>query len=195
MESVANDCSVPEDVPKVYVRLRKVNAFFITRKNFFLLQNEAMTGTHTQNSIYSRITLALMEDTGWYLPNYELADELKWGRGLGCDFALRCVPLFPVFPGHARCTCEMSFRRSCLDWMDRRKSVGESIHPFCDKVKRDPLETECTDDRSSVALCNLVQHDNELPPHFQVGGDLLLAPDAGTQPKRAGYYVHVTSSL
>jgi leishmanolysin-like peptidase len=30
-----------------------------------------MTGTHTQNPIYSNITLALMEDTGWYLANYE----------------------------------------------------------------------------------------------------------------------------
>ena len=35
------------------------------------------------------------------------------------------------------------------------------------QVKRDPLETECTDDRSSVALCNLVNHGNELPPHLQ----------------------------
>ena len=48
-----------------------------------IFQNEAMTGTHTQNPIYSRITMALMEDTGWYLPNYELADELKWGSQLG----------------------------------------------------------------------------------------------------------------
>ena len=135
-----------------------------------------MTGTHTQNPIYSRITMALMEDTGWYMPNYELADDLKWGRGLGCDFALQ----------------------SCLEWMETRRSKGkiwnnigvpylisfysvsivrklinifisgQSIHPFCNKVKRDPLETECTDDRSSVALCNLVRHVNELPSHFQV---------------------------
>ncbi len=27
--------------------------------------------------------MALMEDTGWYLPNYEMADELKWGSQLG----------------------------------------------------------------------------------------------------------------
>ena len=59
--------------------------------------------------------------------------------------------------------------RSCMEWMERRQKRGQSIHPFCNKVKRDPLETECTDDRSSVALCNLVQHVNELPPHFQVG--------------------------
>lgn len=109
-------------------------------------QNEAMTGTHTQNPIYSRITMALMEDTGWYLPNYDMADDFKWGRNLGCDFA----------------------RKSCLEWMESRQKLGQSIHPFCNKVKRDPLETECTDDRSSVALCNLVQHDNVLPPHFQV---------------------------
>merc|ERR1712062_84472 len=56
---------------------------------------------------------------------------------------------------------------SCLEWMETRQAKGLSIHPFCNKVKRDPLETECTDDRSSVALCNLVQHDNILPPHFQ----------------------------
>ena len=35
--------------------------------------------------------MALMEDTGWYLPNYDMADELKWGRNLGCDFVLRCT--------------------------------------------------------------------------------------------------------
>lgn len=45
---------------------------------------------------------------------------------------------------------------------------GLSIHPFCNKVKRDPLQTECTDDRTSVALCNLVRHDYLLPELYQV---------------------------
>jgi leishmanolysin-like peptidase len=35
-----------------------------------LFENEAMTGTHTQNPVYSRLTLALMEDSGWYKANY-----------------------------------------------------------------------------------------------------------------------------
>ena len=48
-----------------------------------------MTGTHTQNPVYSRITLALMEDTGWYSANYTMAQELGWGRKLGCDFAMK----------------------------------------------------------------------------------------------------------
>ncbi|CAG2066562.1 unnamed protein product, partial [Timema podura] len=110
-----------------------------------VFENEAMTGTHTQNPVYSRITLALMEDTGWYKANYSMAQPLDWGRNYGCDFAMK----------------------SCKEWMDNRTASGESIHPFCNKVKRDPLETECTIDRSSVALCNLVEHQEKLPLLYQ----------------------------
>lgn len=48
-----------------------------------------MTGTHTQNPIISRITLALLEDTGWYIANYSMAGEMSWGRALGCDFVMK----------------------------------------------------------------------------------------------------------
>lgn len=44
---------------------------------------------------------------------------------------------------------------------------GKSIHPFCSKVKRDPLQTECTADRNSVALCNLVKHEFPLAKEYQ----------------------------
>lgn len=46
-----------------------------------VFENEAMTGTHTQNPIISRISLALMEDTGWYTANYSQAGEMSWGKG------------------------------------------------------------------------------------------------------------------
>jgi len=32
---------------------------------------------------------ALMEDTGWYKANYEMASELTWGKNLGCDFVMK----------------------------------------------------------------------------------------------------------
>ena len=44
----------------------------------------------------------------------------------------------------------------------------QTLHPFCNRVKRDPLETECSEDRNSVALCNLVQHNYPLPDIYQV---------------------------
>ena len=61
-------------------------------------ENEAMTGTHTQNPVYSRITLALMEDTGWYKARMEMAQPLNWGKNLGCAFA----------------------QRSCMEWMETK---------------------------------------------------------------------------
>ncbi|KAM7380031.1 hypothetical protein PAMP_003358 [Pampus punctatissimus] len=57
-----------------------------------LLENEAMTGSHTQNRVFSRLTLAIMEDSGWYRANYSLAQRLDWGRGLGCDFYFEQIP-------------------------------------------------------------------------------------------------------
>ncbi|XP_063992522.1 leishmanolysin-like peptidase isoform X2 [Diachasmimorpha longicaudata] len=112
-----------------------------------VFENEAMTGTHTQNPVYSRITLALMEDTGWYSANYSMAQELSWGRKLGCEFAMK----------------------SCKEWMSLKtaRHPSKSIYPFCNKVKHDPLHTVCTDDRSSVALCNLVNHPQPLPKKYQ----------------------------
>jgi leishmanolysin-like peptidase len=34
-----------------------------------VFENEAMTGTYTQNSVFSRITFAFLEDTGFVLNN------------------------------------------------------------------------------------------------------------------------------
>lgn len=110
-----------------------------------VFEHEAMTGTHTHNPVISRVTLALMHDTGWYVPDYSMAEPLTWGRNLGCTFCMA----------------------SCMQWMKENSAIGRSIHPYCDKVKRDPILTECTEDRSSVALCNLVNHTVELPSVYQ----------------------------
>lgn len=59
-----------------------------------------MTGTQTQEGSFSRLTLALMEDTGWYRANYSVAGPLHWGKVLGCAFAMR----------------------SCADWIRDKKS-------------------------------------------------------------------------
>ncbi|CAD7091076.1 unnamed protein product [Hermetia illucens] len=120
-----------------------------------ILENEAMTGTHTQNPVFSRITLALMEDSGWYKANYSMAAPLTWGKGLGCAFVMR----------------------SCKDWIQSNSARGRSIHPFCSKVKRDPLQTECTVDRSSVALCNLIRHETELPREYQYFDSINNVPE------------------
>ncbi|VDM39535.1 unnamed protein product [Toxocara canis] len=107
-----------------------------------LFENEAMTGTHTQNPVYSRLTLALLEDSGWYRADYSVAENLHWGKGLGCEFA----------------------KKSCGEWMKKRREKSQSPSPFCDEIKHDGKRslatTRCTAQRDSLALCNLVQSDS-----------------------------------
>ncbi|KAG7020531.1 Leishmanolysin-like peptidase [Cucurbita argyrosperma subsp. argyrosperma] len=51
-----------------------------------LLMNEIMTGSVDTRSVVSKMTLALLEDSGWYQANYSMADRLDWGRNQGNDF-------------------------------------------------------------------------------------------------------------
>ncbi|XP_064595242.1 leishmanolysin-like peptidase isoform X2 [Liolophura sinensis] len=129
-----------------------------------VFENEAMTGTYTQNPVFSRITLALMEDTGWYRVNYDNAEELLWGKNLGCDFV----------------------KKSCMEWMVRRKEMKESLHPYCDNPKEGLLLTECSMNRESVALCNLVEYppSRPIPRQFQYFRDIPSIP--GSDPRDFG---------
>lgn len=110
-----------------------------------VFENEAMTGTYTQNPVFSRITLALMEDTGWYRVNYKMAEGLDWGRNLGCMFA----------------------KRSCRTWMRMQLKNNDSPSPFCFKTKQSPLHTRCTHSNDAVALCNLEKYSSSLPREYQ----------------------------
>jgi leishmanolysin-like peptidase len=110
-----------------------------------VFENEAMTGTYTQNPVFSRITLALMEDTGWYRVNYRMAEDLDWGKNLGCMFV----------------------KRSCRTWMRTRLKNNDSPSPFCFQTKQTPLHTRCTHSNDAVALCNLEKYSTALPSRYQ----------------------------
>eukprot|EP01112_Ceratiomyxa_fruticulosa_P003998 TRINITY_DN1431_c0_g2_i1.p1 TRINITY_DN1431_c0_g2~~TRINITY_DN1431_c0_g2_i1.p1 ORF type:complete len:772 (+),score=119.03 TRINITY_DN1431_c0_g2_i1:195-2318(+) len=49
--------------------------------------NEYMTGSSTHNPVFSALTLAFFEDSGWYKANYSYAEQMYWGAGLGCSFS------------------------------------------------------------------------------------------------------------
>ncbi|XP_073046027.1 uncharacterized protein [Primulina eburnea] len=51
-----------------------------------LLMNEIMTGSVDTRSVVSKMTLALLEDSGWYRANYSMADRLDWGNNQGIEF-------------------------------------------------------------------------------------------------------------
>ncbi|KMT19291.1 hypothetical protein BVRB_1g012970 [Beta vulgaris subsp. vulgaris] len=53
-----------------------------------LLMNEIMTGSVDTRSVVSTMTLAILEDSGWYKANYSMADHLDWGRNQGTEFVI-----------------------------------------------------------------------------------------------------------
>ena len=110
-----------------------------------VFENEAMTGTYTQHPVFSRMTLALMEDTGWYKANYDMAEDLDWGKGLGCLFV----------------------KSNCRTWIANRLAGKLPTAPFCATLKQSPLHMRCTHTKLSLALCNLVKYTGNLPREFQ----------------------------
>eukprot|EP01017_Pseudomicrothorax_dubius_P035859 TRINITY_DN5081_c0_g2_i8.p1 TRINITY_DN5081_c0_g2~~TRINITY_DN5081_c0_g2_i8.p1 ORF type:complete len:508 (-),score=67.00 TRINITY_DN5081_c0_g2_i8:69-1592(-) len=53
------------------------------RRVFF---NELMTASLTESSVFSKLTLALFESSGWYRVDYSKTDALVWGKNAGCSF-------------------------------------------------------------------------------------------------------------
>lgn len=42
------------------------------------------------DGVISEFTFALLEDSGWYKPEYKYAEKIFWGKGQGCDFWNTC---------------------------------------------------------------------------------------------------------
>lgn len=45
-----------------------------------------MTASEKEDRRISEFTLAALEGTGWYTPNYVMAEPMFWGKGKGCSF-------------------------------------------------------------------------------------------------------------
>ena len=78
--------------------------------------DEAMTGNHQElerggrlyreRKMISRMTLAVLHDSGWYNVDFSKADSgYSWGKNLGCDFVMK----------------------SCLEFMES----NDRITPYC----------------------------------------------------------------
>ncbi|GKC66515.1 leishmanolysin-like peptidase, partial [Tanacetum coccineum] len=48
--------------------------------------NEIMTGLVDTRTVVSKMTLALLEDSGWYEANYSMTARLDWGHNQGTEF-------------------------------------------------------------------------------------------------------------
>jgi hypothetical protein len=51
-----------------------------------VMYNDFMTGSATSPMVYSEMSLALFEDSGWYTPDYTQLQQLPYGYKKGCGF-------------------------------------------------------------------------------------------------------------
>ena len=81
-----------------------------------------MTATMLNEAKFSKFTLALLEDSGWYKGDYNLTDKLTWGEGNGCDFANKA------------CQSDTEYKEFCTNFDTPETSCDEhgDITQYCD---------------------------------------------------------------
>jgi hypothetical protein len=51
-----------------------------------IFYNDYMTASIIKDMRFSQFSLALLEGSGWYMPDYTYAEATTWGKNKGCDF-------------------------------------------------------------------------------------------------------------
>ncbi|CCW72211.1 unnamed protein product [Phytomonas sp. Hart1] len=87
-------------------------------------------------SFYTAITIAAMEDTGYYKGNYSNAEDMSWGKNAGCVlFDEKCV----------------------ID------GVSQMPEMFCDSKTASNSEFKCSSDRMGIGDCMIIHHSSLAP--------------------------------
>ena len=87
-----------------------------------MLGTEILTLSDDAREYYSVFTLALLEDTGWYLPDYDLADKMEFGAGNGCPFTEnQCSNIQQQAESYKRDFCHFENEKECSNDGNRKK--------------------------------------------------------------------------
>eukprot|EP01084_Bolivina_argentea_P165407 287368_1 len=106
--------------------------------HFKWVHSETLTAIiYGASHYFSKFTLALMEDSGWYLPNYEYAEPYYFGWNEGCLF----------------------FRQTCININTENARFDRN---FCDNS----LDDGCNADYSAPAFC-VISTGNNIPLKYQ----------------------------
>lgn len=108
---------------------------------------EVMAAQLSSRMVVSNITLALLEDSGWYKPVYARSGLFQFGRNKGCEFLNeKCVQ--DGATKFADTFCPIQTERSC--------GTGSLART-----------TGCTHDMLGKAICDNCVHARPLPAKFQ----------------------------
>ncbi|RDD40197.1 Leishmanolysin-like peptidase [Trichoplax sp. H2] len=119
-----------------------------------ILRGELMTGaiaydsTSSSSTVLSNITLALLEDSGWYSVNDGIASVLTWGKGLGCAFASGSCANLNVFPY----LCDAGKKSCSINYQSMTQCVRPMFMDNCPIFTSVPAQY-CNSSISSAGTC------------------------------------------
>ncbi|EGR31674.1 leishmanolysin family protein, putative, partial [Ichthyophthirius multifiliis] len=122
--------------------------------------NEIMVGSEVvSNSVLSIFTIALLKDTGFYPEvNENMADNIFWGKGKGCDFlenACQSAIEYPEFP-------KLNVQKQCtFQYEGIGNNESESLVDGCNLIRL-YLNRQCTNPNSVTEQEDKQDEQNKL---------------------------------
>ena len=125
-----------------------------------------MVAVYTGSTQYvTALTLALLEDSGWYRSNYAVAQNSPFGLGSGCEFV----------------------EEKCIkNGVASKWAAGT----FCDSA----ASIGCTPDKHLVAYCDLSKWDGNLPSGYQYFMDPVGIIELGALSSPCYHWVSIVAS-
>eukprot|EP00897_Mesotaenium_endlicherianum_P010602 jgi/Mesen1/9570/ME000065S08996 len=108
-----------------------------------VFEGEVMTSEAGGPQVVSNLTLALLQDTGWYEVNYGLAGFLAAGFHAGCDYALQ--------PCTDPSTLKAVFRDGYCAASDLARNA--TLVTYSGSQQSTPMDSLCSSDHLATATC------------------------------------------
>eukprot|EP00026_Physarum_polycephalum_P003764 Phypoly_transcript_03778.p1 GENE.Phypoly_transcript_03778~~Phypoly_transcript_03778.p1 ORF type:complete len:708 (+),score=107.83 Phypoly_transcript_03778:154-2277(+) len=140
--------------------------------------NEYMTGEATHNPVLSGLTLAMFQDSGWYVVNFSHSEPLMWGKGRGCDFFEKSCAEWPreggyhcTADGDSSCTFDLLAKGNCnTNSFDEALPLGNQYFSSPKKGGMDSLSDYCPYIVESTGWCD--DEENNAVPALLDSGEL-----------------------
>ena len=113
-----------------------------------ILRGEIMNSVVEKKSKVTSITLAMLEDSGYYRVNKDAAEVLKYGKGAGCSFV----------------------QKSCMEWHKETSTSKYSCYEerlfTCERLGDTGCGKRCTPDLTSLATCSGYLDSKPMPDQY-----------------------------
>lgn len=122
---------------------------YVNRASFDFAGGWAFPATGVTPLARSAVSLALLEDTGWYYPNYFAAEHLDWGYKEGAEFAINYCA-----------TWQSSAQYLCAFDADPQLYTSTALAIF-------QQPQQCTPERKHKGTCVSELYSSPLPTHMR----------------------------